>query len=84
MAYWALAEMVRHRLGVAEDAPSEETEAKLAAGLERWVEDPAERAFISLRLGILLGVAEPGPGTRGAVRRLAAVLRAAVRATSRW
>jgi class 3 adenylate cyclase/tetratricopeptide (TPR) repeat protein len=62
VAYWALAEMVRHRLGVAEDAPTEETQAKLTAGVERFVEDPAERAFISLRLGILLGVAEPGPG----------------------
>ncbi len=62
VAYWALAEMVRHRLDLPEDAPPQETEAKLAAGLERWVADPAEREFMSLRLGILLGVAEPGPG----------------------
>jgi class 3 adenylate cyclase/tetratricopeptide (TPR) repeat protein len=62
VAYWALAEMVRHRLGLPEDAPEDETQAKLAAGLERWVADPAERAFISLRLGVLLGVAEAGPG----------------------
>ncbi len=60
VAYWALAEMVRHRLGLPEDAPVDETEAKLAAGLERWIDDPAERSFISLRLGILLGVAEAG------------------------
>jgi class 3 adenylate cyclase/tetratricopeptide (TPR) repeat protein len=62
VAYWALAEMVRHRLGLPEDAPPDQARAKLEAGLERWVEDPADRAFISLRLGILLGVAEPGPG----------------------
>jgi class 3 adenylate cyclase/tetratricopeptide (TPR) repeat protein len=62
VAYWALAEMVRHRLGLAEDAPFEETQAKLSAGVERWVEDVAEREFISHRLGILLGVADPGPG----------------------
>jgi class 3 adenylate cyclase/predicted ATPase len=61
VAYWALAEMVRHRLGLPEDAPEEETRAKLAAGLSTWIDDPAERSFISLRLGILLGVAEPGP-----------------------
>jgi class 3 adenylate cyclase/tetratricopeptide (TPR) repeat protein len=62
VAYWALVEMVRHRLGLPEDAPPDATRAKLEAALERWVEDPAERAFISLRVGILLGVAEPGPG----------------------
>jgi tetratricopeptide (TPR) repeat protein len=62
VAYWALAEMVRYRLGLPEDAPEDETQAKLAAGLDRWVADPAERSFISLRLGILLGVAEPGLG----------------------
>ena len=62
VAYWALAEMVRHRLDLPEDAPPEEAEVKLAAGLERWVADASEREFISLRLGILLGIAEPGPG----------------------
>jgi tetratricopeptide (TPR) repeat protein len=62
VAYWALAEMVRHRLGLPEDAPASEAAAKLEAGLERWVDDPAEREFMSHRLGILLGVAEPGPG----------------------
>ena len=41
-----------------------------AAGLERWVPDPAERAFLAPRLGALLGVAEPGLGRDGAVRRV--------------
>jgi class 3 adenylate cyclase/tetratricopeptide (TPR) repeat protein len=62
VAYWALAEMVRHRLGIREDAPGEEAQTKLEAGLERWVADPAEREFISARLGVLLGVADSGPG----------------------
>ncbi|MBV9002332.1 MAG: AAA family ATPase, partial [Solirubrobacterales bacterium] len=62
VAYWALAEMVRHRLRIPEDAAPADTAAKLAAGLEQWVADPSEREFISLRLGVLLGVADPGPG----------------------
>ena len=61
VAYWALAEMVRHRLGIPEDAPAEDAVAKLEAGLERWVGDPAERALLSPRLGVLLGVADAGP-----------------------
>jgi class 3 adenylate cyclase/predicted ATPase len=62
VAYWALAEMVRHRMGIPEDAPLEETRSKLAAGLEQWVDDPGERDFLSVRLGVLLGVVESGPG----------------------
>lgn len=61
VAYWALAEMVRHRLGIREDAPADEALAKLHAGLEQWIDDDADRGFISPRLGVLLGVAEPGP-----------------------
>ncbi len=62
VAYWALAEMVRHRLGIPEDAPEEETESKLRTGLERWVIDPGEREYVSARLGVLLGVVEAGLG----------------------
>ena len=62
IAYWALAEMVRHRLGIPEDAPPEETESKLRAGLQRWVGDPGEREFVSARLGVLLGVVDAGLG----------------------
>ena len=59
IAYWALAEMVRQRLGIPEEAGSEEARAKLDAGLERWVPKPADRAFVAPRLGVLLGIAEP-------------------------
>jgi class 3 adenylate cyclase/tetratricopeptide (TPR) repeat protein len=62
VAYWALGEMVRQRLGIAEEAGVEEAGARLATGLERWVPDPGDREFLSPRLGALLGVAEPGLG----------------------
>jgi class 3 adenylate cyclase/predicted ATPase len=58
VAYWALAEMVRARLGVPEEAEAAETEAKLAAGLERWVPDAGEREFLTPRIGALIGVSE--------------------------
>ena len=60
VAYWALAEMVRQRFGIPEDAPTQQVSEKLERGLSEWVPDPADRAFVSPRLGALLGVAEPG------------------------
>jgi len=60
VAYWALAEMVRQRFGIPEDAPGEEGSEKLTAGLVRWVPDAADREFLMPRLGALLGLAEPG------------------------
>jgi tetratricopeptide (TPR) repeat protein len=60
VTYWALAEMVRQRLGIPEDAQPRETLAKLEAGLTEWVPDAADREFVAPRLGALLGVASPG------------------------
>jgi class 3 adenylate cyclase/tetratricopeptide (TPR) repeat protein len=60
VAFWALAEMVRQRLGIAEEDPAEAAAAKLADGLDRFVSDPAERVYIGARLGRLLGVAVEG------------------------
>jgi class 3 adenylate cyclase/tetratricopeptide (TPR) repeat protein len=60
VAYWALAEMVRQRLGIAEDAPTAEAAAKLDAGLREWIVDGEEREYIHPRLGALLGVTSPG------------------------
>ena len=57
VAFWALAEMVRQRLGIAEEDPVGAAAERLAAGLNRFVPDPGERAYIGLRLGRLLGVA---------------------------
>jgi class 3 adenylate cyclase len=57
VAFWALAEIVRQRLGIAEEDPAEAAAGKLAAGLDRFVPDPVERTYIGLRLSRLLGVA---------------------------
>ena len=62
VAFWALAEIVRQRLGIAEEDPVEVAAAKLADGLERFVADPGERAYIEARLGRLLGVTAAGGG----------------------
>jgi class 3 adenylate cyclase/predicted ATPase len=62
VAFWALAQIVRQRLGIAEEDPPEAAAVKLAAGLDRFVPDPAEHAYAGLRLGRLLGVAFAGDG----------------------
>jgi len=64
VAFWALAEVVRQRLGVAEEDPAETAAAKLAEGLAQYVPDPAEQSYVGTRLGRLLGV--PFAGDSGA------------------
>jgi class 3 adenylate cyclase/predicted ATPase len=56
IAFWALAEMVRQRLGIAEEDSADLAASKLAAGLDRFFPDPGERAYVGVRLGRLLGV----------------------------
>ena len=65
VAFWALAEIVRQRLGIAEEDPAEAAAQRLAAGLDRFVPDQAERAYVGIRLGRLLGV--PVVGDDGGV-----------------
>jgi predicted ATPase len=60
VAFWALAEIVRQRLGIAEEDPAKAAAGKLAAGLEELIPDPAERAYVGVRLSRLLGVAFAG------------------------
>ena len=60
VAYWALAEIVRQRLGIAEDASEAEAATKLAAGVERWILDAGERRRVTTALGALIGTADPG------------------------
>jgi class 3 adenylate cyclase/tetratricopeptide (TPR) repeat protein len=60
VAFWALAQIVRQRLGIAEEDPPEAAAVKLAAALDRFVPDPAEHAYAGLRLGRLLGVSFAG------------------------
>jgi class 3 adenylate cyclase/tetratricopeptide (TPR) repeat protein len=62
VAFWALAEIVRRRLGIAEEDPAEVAAGKLAAGLDRFVADRDERAYVGVRLGRLLGVGFGGDG----------------------
>jgi len=62
VAFWALAEIVRQRLGIAEEDPAEVAAVKLADGLDRFVPDPAEREYAGVRLGRLLGVSFAGDG----------------------
>jgi class 3 adenylate cyclase/predicted ATPase len=62
VAFWALAEMIRQRLGIAEEDPAEAAAGKLAEGLDRYVPDPGERGYVGARLGRLLGVAFAGDG----------------------
>ena len=59
VAFWALAEIVRQRLGIAEEDPSEVAAAKLAEGLVRFVADSTERDYVGVRLARLWGAAYP-------------------------
>lgn len=61
VAYWALAEMVRQRLGIPEDATAGEVDVKLNEGLEAFIEDPSEREEIGAALAVLLASGGPGP-----------------------
>ena len=60
VAFWALAEIVRQRLGIAEEDPAEAAAGKLKERLARYVADPGERGYVAVRLGRLLGVAAEG------------------------
>ena len=63
VAFWALAEMARQRLQISDEDPSSVAADKLAAGLERWLPDAAERDYVGPRLAQLLGTSygDPGP-----------------------
>jgi len=56
VSYWALSEMVRARFQISEEDTQDLAAERLRTGLERWVLDPADREFISPRLGQLLGL----------------------------
>jgi class 3 adenylate cyclase/tetratricopeptide (TPR) repeat protein len=64
VGFWALAEIVRQRLGIAEEDSAESAEIKLAEGLDRFVPEPAERAYVGVRLGRLLDVTFAGDNGR--------------------
>ncbi len=58
ITYFALAEMVRGRLGIVEQDPPEVEQAKLTATLEQYLHDADDRAFVAPRLAHLIGLAE--------------------------
>ena len=64
VAYWALAEMVRMRAGIAEQEEPEAAESKLRAAVARHVSDPEERSWVEPRLAQLLGIADQAPTER--------------------
>jgi class 3 adenylate cyclase/tetratricopeptide (TPR) repeat protein len=59
VTFWALAEIVRERFGIAEDDSIEVAAARLAEGVERFITDPGERDYVGVRLSRLLGVPYP-------------------------
>ena len=64
ISFWALAEMVRSRVGLLELDDPATTRAKLAKALEEHVPDEAERRWMSPRLEQLLGMADAEAGGR--------------------
>ncbi|MHB1592954.1 MAG: AAA family ATPase [Streptosporangiaceae bacterium] len=56
----ALAQIIRQRLGIAEDDPAAEATRKFAAGLDRFIPDQAEREYAGSRLSRLLGLTLAG------------------------
>jgi class 3 adenylate cyclase/tetratricopeptide (TPR) repeat protein len=59
VAFWPLAEIVRQRLGIAEDDPVEVTRAKLDEGVARFIPEH-ERDYVAARLARLLAAERPG------------------------
>ncbi|HEX6867683.1 MAG TPA: adenylate/guanylate cyclase domain-containing protein [Candidatus Limnocylindrales bacterium] len=56
ISFWALAEMVRGRLGITDQDDQPVARDKLATALEEWVPDEAERRWMEPRLFQLLGL----------------------------
>ena len=64
VAFWALAEIVRGRLGILEGDPAEVVVQRLVDGLEFHVGDSDERSWLLPRVATLIGVADLiGSGT---------------------
>jgi class 3 adenylate cyclase/tetratricopeptide (TPR) repeat protein len=64
ISFWALAEMVRSRVGLLELDDAATTRAKLAKALETYVVDEAERRWMGPRLEQLLGMSDADAGGR--------------------
>jgi len=62
VAYWALAEMVRMRCGIAEEEEPSVARKKLDLALSEYILDADERAWVEPRLAHLLGLEDGAPG----------------------
>ena len=56
VVFWALAQIVRQRLGIAEEDSTDVAAGKLGEKLAEYLPDPVERSYVAVRLGRLLGV----------------------------
>jgi class 3 adenylate cyclase/tetratricopeptide (TPR) repeat protein len=64
ISFWALAEMVRERAGIAEGIEPDEARRLLAASVNEFVTDAEERRWIEPRLAGLLGLEEMPSGEK--------------------
>ena len=81
VTFWALGEMVRRRAGLAEDRRrGHDPRSASPRPSAEYVPDADERRWVEPALLTLLGLEPPPPAARGAVRRLAHLLRAHRRA----
>jgi tetratricopeptide (TPR) repeat protein len=64
ISFWALAEMVRERAGIAESDSVDDARTKLAACTREWLTDAEERHWVEPRLAGLLGLDEMPAGQR--------------------
>jgi class 3 adenylate cyclase/tetratricopeptide (TPR) repeat protein len=64
ISFWALAEMVRERAGIAETDDPATARQKLAATAAEWLTDEEERRWVEPRLAGLLGLEEMPAGQR--------------------
>jgi class 3 adenylate cyclase/tetratricopeptide (TPR) repeat protein len=64
ISFWALAEMVRERAGIAETDDPRVASEKLAATADEWLTDAEERRWVEPRLAGLLGISDMPTGQR--------------------
>ncbi len=64
VAFWALAQMVRQRFGIADTDPNDVSEIKFSQGMDRWLPHEEDRALSGPQLRVLLGLSQQ-PFLRG-------------------
>ncbi len=64
ISYWALAEMVRGRAGIADTDEPSMARSRLAAAVTEWLADEQERRWVEPRLAALLALEPMPPGSR--------------------